>query len=49
VELLKLKSFAVSHPMEKDQALTEPDFAAYVAKTFKELKPFIDFLRTALA
>jgi uncharacterized protein (TIGR02453 family) len=49
VELLKLKSFAVSHPMEKDKALTEPDFAAYVAKTFKELKPFIDFLRTALA
>jgi uncharacterized protein (TIGR02453 family) len=49
IEYLKFKSFAVSHPLEKDKVLTDAGFPEYVISTFKELKPFIDFLRKALA
>lgn len=49
VELLKLKSYTFSHPLKKDKVLTEADFTKYVVNTFKEMKPFIDFLREALA
>lgn len=49
IEYLKFKSFAVSHELKKDKALTEAGFPEYVVSTFKELKPFIDFLRKALA
>jgi len=49
VEYLKFKSFTASHPIDKDSVLTAPDFPKYVVSTFQEMKPFIDFLRKALA
>lgn len=49
VEYLKLKGFTVSHPLKNDKVLIEPDFAGNAVKAFRELKPFIDFLRRALA
>lgn len=49
LEFLKFKSFTVSHALDKDKMLTAPDFPAYVANACKKMKPFIDFLRKALA
>lgn len=49
MEYLKLKSYTVATPQEKDKAVTSADFPDNVVSTFKETKPFIDFLRKALA
>lgn len=49
LEYLKFKSFAFSHELKKDAVLTGKDFPGDAALTFKGLKPFIDFLRKALA
>ena len=49
IEYLKFKTYTVSHMIDKDKMLTDPDFPAYVVNACKEMKPFIDFLRKALA
>jgi uncharacterized protein (TIGR02453 family) len=49
IEYLKFKSFTVAHALDKDKMLTVPDFSAYVVSACKAMKPFIDFLRKALA
>ena len=48
LEYLKFKSYTVSHMLD-DKMLTAPDFPAYVVNACREMKPFIDFLRKALA
>ncbi len=47
IEFLKMKSFIVSKPFT-DKDLQDKNFVASVAKTFKSMKPLIDFLNTAL-
>ncbi len=47
IEYLKLKSFTVSHRL-KDEEFIKPDVINYVLDVFKELNPFIQFLRTAI-
>ncbi|MBC8111566.1 MAG: DUF2461 domain-containing protein [Verrucomicrobia bacterium] len=47
IELLKQKDFTLSHGLT-DAQLTEPDFADYAVSTWKTLKPFNDFLNTAV-
>ncbi len=49
LEYLKFKSFTVSHALNKDAMLTARDFSAYIVSAGKQMKPFIDFLRKALA
>jgi len=49
IEFLKFKSFTVSHMLDKDKMLTSPDFSAYLVSACQKMKPFIDFLRKALA
>jgi uncharacterized protein (TIGR02453 family) len=48
IELLKLKSFIVSHHI-KDKDLVKPDAAEYIAMVCSKLYPLNVFLRNALA
>lgn len=47
IELLKHKSFIVMHAVA-DKKVTGKDFLEYCVETFKELKPFLDFLNRSL-
>ena len=47
IEFLKMKSFVVTKPFV-DADLEKNNFVQEVAATFKNMKPFIDFLNTAL-
>ncbi len=47
IELLKLKSFTVSHPVT-DPQLSSPEFKDYCISAFRALKPLNDFLKTAI-
>ncbi len=47
IEFLKMKSFIVSRPFA-DTDLQHKNFVQEVANTFKNMKPLIDFLNTAL-
>ncbi len=47
IAYLKMKSFIVTKPIT-DKGLKDKNFVKEVAKTFKNMKPFIDFLNTAL-
>lgn len=49
IEYLKLKGFTVATPAEKDTAVLSANFASDAVGIFKQTKPLIDFLRTALA
>ena len=48
IELLKLKSFIVSHPL-KDKQLQAPNAAEYIANVCAKLYPLNVFLKNALA
>jgi uncharacterized protein (TIGR02453 family) len=48
IELLKLKSFIVSHPL-KDSVLMKPDAVQYIAKVCSKLHPLNVFLKNAIA
>ncbi|MCK5774823.1 MAG: DUF2461 domain-containing protein [Bacteroidales bacterium] len=43
VELLKLKSFALFHPISDEQVLRD-DFIEYATAVFKEMRPFNNFI-----
>lgn len=47
IELLKQKSYIVSHKISEKQVLSE-DFLTYTLKTFRALRPLNKFLNTAL-
>ena len=47
IELLKLKSFTVSHPVD-DKTVTSKDFVKYSTTVFKAMKPFNDFMGRAI-
>lgn len=47
IETLKMKSFVVSRPFS-DKEIQDKTFVNEVAKTFKAMKPFIDFLNASL-
>jgi uncharacterized protein (TIGR02453 family) len=47
IEFLKMKSFVVTKPFVNAD-LEKNNFVQEVAATFKNMKPFIDFLNTAL-
>jgi uncharacterized protein (TIGR02453 family) len=46
IEFLKLKSFVVLSPIG-DEELAQPDFAKQVARRFKIMSPFINYLNVA--
>jgi uncharacterized protein (TIGR02453 family) len=48
IELLKHKSFIVSHPFS-DKEVKDKKFAKHVAETAKIIKPLNDFLKDAMA
>jgi uncharacterized protein (TIGR02453 family) len=48
IELLKLKSFIVSHPL-KDSVLTKPGAVTYIAQVCAKLHPLNVFLKNAIA
>ena len=47
IELLRLKDFSISHPVT-DAQVAQADFAEYTAQAWRILKPFNDFLNTAV-
>ena len=47
IEFLKMKSFIVSHSFT-DAEVQDKNFVSDVAKTFAAMKPFIDYLNTAI-
>lgn len=48
IDLLKHKTFAVIHPLEKKQILQD-DFTDYVVQVYKEMLPFRRYLRQAVS
>ena len=48
IEYLKLKNFLAFHELHDDNLVISREFPAYVASAFKQSKPLVDFLRTAL-
>jgi uncharacterized protein (TIGR02453 family) len=49
MEYLKLKSFIAYVEVPEDKFVVSREFPTFVASTFKETKPLVDFLRRALA
>jgi uncharacterized protein (TIGR02453 family) len=49
IDLLMYKNYIVTHPLSDEEALSQPDFRAYVLAAFKELVPFCQYLRNAVA
>ena len=47
IELLKYKQFLISKTFTDEEALN-PDFAKELSKTFKKMRPFLDFISEAL-
>jgi len=47
IELLRFKQVVVVHHLS-DEMVVAPDFGAHVIKTFKAMKPFLDYLNGIL-